>query len=288
MLPAYMPSRNCDIGTAAGSRYSLRINPDTCGAAMNQILQRLAGLVFLAGALPAISQATDLNVVHSGNWPPYSDAGLPGQGLAVDIVTTALKRAGYTPYLRIDSLDRILEGGALGVYDVFATPWYSDARNQYLDYSKPYLESHIRFIERKGANIKFESLADLKGVMVGTVQDYAYGEAFTESRDLIKIPERNLIQNLLKLTQGRIDLTLDDERVLGYEINRYMPNSMDKLEFLARPLDVRGIHIGVSRENPEHAKIVAAFDKAIAAMKQDGSFDAIVAKHNEYIKKPAY
>jgi polar amino acid transport system substrate-binding protein len=255
---------------------------------MTKILKRLVGLVFLAGMAPAISQATDLNVVHSGNWPPYADASLPGQGLAVEIVTTALKRAGYTPYIRIDSLDRILEGGKLGVYDVFATPWYSDSRNQYLDYSEPYLESSIRFIKRKGSDFEFRSLGDLKGVMVGTVVDYAYDEAFNNARDIVKIPERNLVQNLLKLTQGRIDLTLDDERVLRYEINRYMPNAMANLEILDKPLAVRGIHIGVSRENPQHAEIVAAFNKAIGEMKKDGSFDAIVARHNEYIKRPAY
>lgn len=255
---------------------------------MTKFLQRLASLVLLTCILPATVQAGDLNVVHSGKWPPYADASLPGQGLAVEIVTTALKRAGYTTFIRIDSLDRILEGGALGVYDVFATPWYSDSRNQYLDYSQPYLESRIRFIKRKGTDFDFHSIMDLKGVMVGTVQDYAYDKDFNGSHDIVRIPERNLVQNLLKLTQGRIDLTLDDERVLRYEINRYMPNSMDDIVFLDKPLAVRGIHIGVSRENPEHAKIVAAFNKAIAEMKQDGSFDAIVARHNEYIKKPAY
>jgi polar amino acid transport system substrate-binding protein len=190
--------------------------------------------------------------------------------------------------MRIDSLDRILEGGALGVYDVFATPWYSEARNQYLEYSEPYLESYIRFIKRKDKDFTYNSVDDLKGVMVGIVQDYAYDEDFNASRSIIKIPERNLIQNLLKLTQGRIDLTLDDELVLQYEINQYMPNSKKDLEFLPKPLAVRGIHIGVSRENPDHTKIVAAFNKAIKEMKKDGSFDAIVAKHNIYIKKPAF
>ena len=255
---------------------------------MTTRLQELVSLLLTLCVFSTPVLATDLNVVHSGKWPPYADASLPDQGLAVELVTTALKRAGYTTYIRIDSLDRILEGGALGVYDVFATPWYSEARNQYLDYSEPYLESDIRFVEKKGKDFKFESLADLKGVMVGTVQDYAYDEDFNQSRDIIKIPERNLIQNLLKLTQGRIDLTLDDELVLQYEINRYMPNTMSEIEFLPKPLAVRGIHIGVSRENPDHAKIVANFNKAIQEMKKDGTFDTIVATHNIYIKKPAF
>jgi len=249
---------------------------------------RLTGLMLLSCILATPVTATDLNVVHSGQWPPYSDSSLPGQGLAVDIVTTALKRAGYSTTVRVDSLDRILEGGALGVYDIFATPWYSKARDRYLDFSAPYLESRIRFIKRKNSDFTFSTLRDLNGVMVGIVQDYAYDQAFDESRDIIKIPERNLISNLLKLTQSRIDMTLDDELVLQYEINQYMPHSMNDLEFLPKPLAVRGIHIGVSRNNPEHEKIVAAFDKAIKAMKKDGSFEAILARHNNYIRKPAY
>jgi polar amino acid transport system substrate-binding protein len=238
------------------------------------------------GLLAVNVQAAKLNVVHSGNWPPYSGEGLPGEGLAVDLVITALQRAGYETVLNVDSLDRILEGGRLGVYDVFATPWYSDERNQYLAFSEPYLESRIRFIKRKDKKFEYEGFDDLRGVMIGVVKDYAYDDAFNESRDIIKISERNLIQNLLKLSQGRIDLTLDDERVLLYEINRYMPNTMDKLEMLPRPLAVRGIHIGVSRENPGHEKIIAAFDKAIADMKKDGSYAKIVDKHRAYIEQP--
>ena len=232
---------------------------------MNHTLRWINGLAFMLALFCQTSLAQTINVVHSGKWPPYADAGLPEQGLAVELVTTALKRAGYTPVVNIDSLDRILEGGRLGVYDVFATPWFSEERNQYLHYSEPYLESYIRFIKKKDKKFEYESFTDLKGVMIGVVAGYAYDEAFNESRDIIKISERNLIQNLLKLNQGRIDLTLDDELVLA----------------------VRGIHIGVSRENPKHEKIAADFNKAIADMKKDGTYDLIVSKHHIYIKKPA-
>jgi polar amino acid transport system substrate-binding protein len=250
------------------------------------VCRRLAGLLLLAlFALPSLAQ--ELSVVHSGNWPPYSDEGLPQQGLAVDLVTAALARAGYQPVVRVDSLERILEGGKIGVYDVFATPWYSDERNQYLAFSEPYLESSIRFIKRKSSDFEYNDAGDLKGMMIGVVRDYAYDDEFNASRNLIKISERNLIQNLLKLTQGRLDLTLDDDLVLQYEINRYMPNSRKDLDMLPKPLAVRGVHIGVSRENPDHKKIVANFDKAIADMKADGSYDKIVAKHKAYIQKPA-
>ena len=98
---------------------------------MNKTLRWITGLSLLLGVFCQVASAENLNVVHSGKWPPYADAGLPQQGLAIELVMTALKRAGYTPVVNIDSLDRILEGGKLGVYDVFATPWFSEERNQY-------------------------------------------------------------------------------------------------------------------------------------------------------------
>ncbi|MDX1408294.1 MAG: hypothetical protein R3330_09175, partial [Saprospiraceae bacterium] len=80
---------------------------------------------------------------------------------------------------------------------------------------------------------------------------------------------------------------LDDELVLQYEINRYMPHTMAQLELVAEPLAVRGIHIGVSRKHPEYEKIVADFNSAIAAMKADGSYDRIVQQHMSYISTAA-
>ena len=89
---------------------------------MNYPVRLLTTLLLVLGIYSQAASAESLNVVYSGKWPPYADANLPQQGLGVDLVTAALQRAGYETFLQIDSLDRILEGGKLGVYDVFATP----------------------------------------------------------------------------------------------------------------------------------------------------------------------
>jgi len=183
--------------------------------------------------------------------------------VAIELVTTALKRAGYNPHVRIDSLEQILEGGKTGAYDVFATPWYTMDRDQYLDFSQPYLESYIRFIKRTDTPFEYTKFDDLEGVTIG----------------VIKVSESTLLRNLQKLIGKEIDLTLDDERVLRYQIDRSMPGSTAKLEILEKPLVVRGVNIGVNRKNPDHARIVADFNNAIAAMKQDGTYDRILEKH---------
>ncbi len=245
----------------------------------------IAGLLLVLGLSPVVAAEKVLQV-GSAPWAPYTDQGLPEMGLANDLVNTALRRAGYSPYGTMEHWKRILEGAKLGVYDVVATPWYSEERNEYLDFSEPYLENRIVFVKKKKSPFEYNSYEDLSGMMIGVVVDYAYDERFNSDRNLIKIAERHLIQNLLKLTQGRIDITLDDSRVLDYEINQFMPNRRSELVFLSQPLAVQGMRIGVSRQNPDHAKIVADFNKAMEDMKKDGSYQKIINKHKAYIETP--
>ena len=122
---------------------------DNKGIKMNRFAHKIVALLIGLAAYSNTAIALDLNVVHSGNWPPYADEKLSGQGLAIDLVTTALKRAGYSPKVRTAPLQQILDGSKTGIYDVFATPWYTMDRDQYLDFSQPYLQSSIHFIKKK-------------------------------------------------------------------------------------------------------------------------------------------
>jgi len=253
---------------------------------MNKLVHRIAALFIGVAAYSHAAMALDINVVHSGSWPPYADESLPGQGLAIELVTTALKRTGYTPQVKTASLTQILEGSETGVYDVFATPWYTMERAKYLDFSQPYLESSIKFIKRTDTSFEYTRFDDLEGMTVGVIENYAYDEDFSDSSTIEKIGASNLTENLRKLVEKEVDLSLDDERVLRYTLNRSMPHSIATLEILAKPLAVRGINIGVSRKNPDHAKIVANFNKAIDEMKADGSYVRIIQKHKDYIEHP--
>ena len=251
---------------------------------MNKPAKWIASLFLLFWTLSHAALALDLNVVHSGNWPPYSGENLPEHGLALDLVTTALGRAGHKPHLRIDSLHQILEGSKTGRYDVFATPWYTSDRDQYLNFSQPYLESSIHFIKRNDSPFVYTRFDDLEGMTIGVIKDYAYDEDFSQSPAVNKVSEDSLVLNLHKLIKKEVDLTLDDELVLRYTINRFMPESTAILQILEKPLVVRGVNIGVSRRNPHHANIVRDFNKAIAEMKQDGTYDRILKKHRAYIE----
>jgi polar amino acid transport system substrate-binding protein len=274
------------IGLSAHGRQTFRTTGATEGShQMNMLLRHIASLLFGAAVCSTAAAATDVSVVHSGNWAPYADEALPGHGLAIDLVTTALKRAGYNPKVTTASLEQILEGSKTGTFDVFATPWYTMDRAQYLDFSQPYLESSVHFIKRKDTPFEYTRFDDLEGVRIGVIKNYAYDEDFSSSPLIERIDAGSLKDNLKKLIAKEIDLTLDDERVLRYTLNQSTPDNVATLEILARPLATRGVNIGVSRNNPDHARIVVDFNQAIAEMKRDGTYSRIVQKYNAYIGK---
>lgn len=239
------------------------------------VLLFFSGFLLSAGAVPALS-------VVAKEEAPYMSRKLPDLGLSAKIVKTALERAGYPVSFAFENWPRAYEGAEIGVYDIVGSIWFTDQRAKEFAFSAPYLFHEIKFIKRKSdRRIKFESLDDLDGLIVGTLKGYAYQGDFLKSRKFIKFPQNYLLQNLLKLSLGELDLTLGEERKIRYEMNEFMKGSVNDLEILPKPLIRRGTHIAVSRSNPDHKKIIAAFDKAIEAMKVDGSYDNILREYGD-------
>jgi len=213
---------------------------------------------------------------------PYVGNELLNQGLSIEIINTAFQRAGYKTSFAFETWPRTYEGGLIGVYDVIGSIWKTKEREKDFVFSDTYLFHEIKFIKRKvDIEVKFNNLDDLQGLIVGTLKDYAYRDDFTKSRKIIKMQQNHLIQNLLFLTQENIDMTLGDVRKIRYEINKYMKSSMTKLEILPQALIKRGAHIAVSKSNPDHIEIIDKFNKALESMKRDGTYDAILKKHDK-------
>ena len=243
------------------------------------ILRAILLLVLLNLFVPLCS-AQAISVVSS-QWPPYVDDSMPGKGLAVELVNKALQRKGYQPTLHIYNWQRALEGVEIGVFDATCAIWKTAERESDLLYSEPYLTNTISFIKKKSTVIEYRGLADLQGWVIGVVRDYAYNEAFNRSRGLIKIPANFNVQNLQKLNDGTIDLTLGDERAINYTLEKFLPTQVNSFEFIQPALTFKKLYLAVSRSNKNAQTIINDFNQAIAEMQQDGSYDQIVS-HYKY------
>ena len=212
-------------------------------------------------------------------WPPFTDATLVNGGLATDIVSTALARAGYASDFEQVPWARALLGVGEGRYDVLVNAWYNDERTRVGQFSAGYLINRIRFLKRKDAPIEFNDLQQLHSYPIAVVRGYAYSAAFDEDESLQKIPVHGFAMAVRMVAADRVKLTLEDEYVARYYLARESPKVRNALEFLPKSLSENSLHILVSLKNPQHEQIVAGFDREIAAMKADGSYERLMKQH---------
>lgn len=234
----------------------------------------LIGLLLLSHG----AAAQKLRLVADG-WPPFTDATLVNGGLATDIVSTALARAGYASEFDQVPWARAMLGISEGRYDVLINAWYSEERTRVGVFSAEYLLNRIRFIKRRDAPIQFNDLQQLHAYPIAVVRGYAYSRAFDEDLQMQKVPVHNFAMAVRMLAADRVKLTLEDEYVARYYLSRESAKVRNAVEFLPKPLSENSLHILVSLKNPEHKQIVAGFDREIAAMKADGSYARLLRRH---------
>jgi polar amino acid transport system substrate-binding protein len=212
-------------------------------------------------------------------WPPFTDSTLVNGGLATDIVSTALARAGYASDFEQVPWARALLGVGEGRYDVLVNAWFNEARTQLGEFSGEYLLNRVRFLKRKEEPIEYDNLQQLHEYPIAVVRGYAYSPAFDDDPDLQKVPVHNFSMAVRMLAADRVKLTLEDEYVARYYLARESPKVRNAVEFLPNPLSENSLHILVSLKNPEHQQIIAGFDREIAAMKADGSYERLLRQH---------
>lgn len=211
-------------------------------------------------------------------WPPFVDPDAPNQGIATEIVRTALATQGYELQWEVMPWQRAILGVRDANYDLLIGAWYTDERAEYLHYSQPYVDNNVKFIKRIDDPFEYTGLASLNNKHVGTVLGYGYPEEFDQAQNFWHIPAVNLITNIRKLVGNRLDLTLEDEIVARDLISAINPDFLDRIAFTDASLSTNSLHIAVGKAHPEGEAIIAAFNRGLAEIRASGELARILAQ----------
>ncbi|KPX34889.1 Amino acid ABC transporter periplasmic amino acid-binding protein [Pseudomonas tremae] len=243
---------------------------------MSNLLRAVGLLVFL---LMAQAGAAEKLRLVADPWPPFTDALLLNGGLATDIVTTALHRAGYSTAYEQVPWARAMLGLREGRHDVLINAWFSEDREKVGQFSTEYLLNRIRLIKRKESPMGSLTLEQMHDYRIAVVRGYAYSPAFDNDALLKKVLVQNFSSAVRMLAADRVDLALEDEYVARYNLGLESEEVRNRVAFVPGSLSENSLHILVSLKNPEHARIVADFDREIAAMKADGTYEELLRLH---------
>ncbi len=237
--------------------------------------QALALLLCVLGlSAGPVDGRADETVVLGGNvWAPFV---IPGEerGTAEQLVCTALERAGYTCTVQTDAWEKVLEETQAGAVDGIVAVWRTRERSKFLLFSKPYLTNRIVPVVRTGSGTAISSAADLAGLRVALVAEYAYGDELVESE--IRFEEIRLADPLAAMravADGRADVALVDELVARHELDG---SSVSGVDALPTVLATRDLRFAVARDNPDGERLLDDFQRSFQTMIEDGTVNDIL------------
>ncbi|CAH1856120.1 ABC transporter substrate-binding protein/permease [Convivina intestini] len=197
-------------------------------------------------------------------------------GIDMDILKEVAKRKHFTYTLKPMSFNAAAQMVANGQADgIIAGMMITDERKQVYDVSVPYYQSGVAWVVKDGSKVK--SLEDLKGKTVALKTGTAaatYGKSLQDKYGF-KIKYFNDTDTMYNdVVNGNSAATFEDMPVISYAIKNGM-----KLKVM-NPNDLGNAGgCGFFVKKGENAQLLADFNQAFAEMKQDGTYDKIIAKY---------
>ncbi|HEX6243700.1 MAG TPA: transporter substrate-binding domain-containing protein, partial [Polyangiales bacterium] len=207
----------------------------------------------------------------SASWPPFVDTD-DNPRIAIDVVSSALAKAGYIAVNTVGSLEAVISELQAGATDGSAALWRDQEREKFLLFSEPYLENRLQLVARKGSDVSAASFSQLAGKKVGIVQGYAYGPELDDAKEPVFVRQASTEENLRSLLRGEVDYVLTDSLVIHQLAQHYPRETREKLEVGKEVLIKRPLYLTLRKDLPDAERIMADFNRQLEKMLQDGSF----------------
>lgn len=245
------------------------------------------GLAKAISLLAAEYNSNSPTLKVGGNaWAPYISNQLPANGLVVNLVTTALSRAGYQVEMSFMPWQRISEKLTDGDLDISVASWHNETRAKELQFTDAYLENQLVIVKRKTDKLMFNSPQQFKqnitqrGYRLGVFKEYGYGSFFAEVAPLVSLDYYKYDKQMLReVANKNTDLALIDYWTAEQSLQD-QKNIAKHLELIPTPVITQSLHATISLKRSDHKEIAEAFNTALKNMKEDGSYQEILDRYN--------
>ncbi|HFI0633294.1 TPA: ABC transporter substrate-binding protein/permease [Streptococcus suis] len=217
-----------------------------------------------------------IDIVFDNAYAPFEfkDSDQVYKGLDVDIINEVAKRSGWTMNQTFPGFDAAVNAVQSGSADaLMAGTTITEARKKVFTFSDPYFDTKIVVATTKSNTIS--SYEDLKGKTVGVKNGTAAQAFLEENKDkygfsIKTFDTGDLMYN--SLSTGAVDAVMDDEAVIQYAIQQGQDLSID---IAGEAIGSFGFSV---KKGSQYEYLVKDFNKALAAMKKDGTYDKLMNK----------
>lgn len=210
-------------------------------------------------------------------WEPYvyshSD-----QGYVAQLVKMAFAHSDYEVKLSFFPWARAVRAARYGTFAGYFPEYYSKERAEDFYFSESFPAAPLVLFKRKIDVIKYSTLRDLAPYKIAVVRGYVNTEEFDKATYLKKEKTKSDLQNFKMLMAGRVNLVAADKYVGYYLIKKYLPESLEFIDIIDPPLEMKELYLCVSKKHPDAAKILESFNNGLRNMRDNGFLENLTQR----------
>ncbi|HEY9038438.1 MAG TPA: transporter substrate-binding domain-containing protein [Roseovarius sp.] len=236
----------------------------------------IASAASVAMTMGAMAHAEDVRVATDPSFVPFEMMDQEtGEmvGFDMDIIREIGKRAGFTPNINTMDFNGIIPALQTGNVDIaIAGMTITDERREVVEFSDPYYDSGLQLLV-SADNTDVKEVDDLAGLKIGTKIGSTSFDYLTEKfgSDATITPYPGSADMYMALVGGSVDAVFYDAPNVGY----FSKTRGEGRVKVVGPL-YEGQQYGIAF--PKGSERVDAVNEALAAMREDGTYDEIHAK----------
>ncbi|MDY0162608.1 ABC transporter substrate-binding protein [Desulfobotulus sp.] len=214
------------------------------------------------------------------NWEPYIGVNMPREGYVAEVVREALSAGGgYTLDIQYMPWARVVAMTKAGQFDLYFPEYYAEELKKDFLISDAFPGGPLVFFRKKGSQISYTKLQDLRSYKIGVVRGYVNTPEFDAATYLTKEEVTEDLHNFLKLLAGRIDLVVADQYVGLHLLRTQLPDRSQEVEILSPPLGNNDLYVCFPKKIQDAEKKLKAFNRGLKMLKESGRIQEIMASH---------
>ncbi len=213
------------------------------------------------------------------SYPPYYSEDLQNGGPLSEIIVAAFADQGYSVKREQLPWSRAIKWTADGKYDGIYTAWYRVERESDFVFSTALPGNELVLFKHKKHQISYKEFTDLKGYSIGVVRGYVNPPGFDNAGlDLAEVTTDK--QNILKLSDARIDLALLDKALGNYILRTELPpEKAMEIDWIEPTIKIEPQYVMFSKKAKNYLEKQEAFNRGLKSLTESGELKRIFERH---------
>ncbi|MEI8642922.1 transporter substrate-binding domain-containing protein [Pseudoalteromonas sp. Hal040] len=216
-------------------------------------------------------------------FPPYFIAKPNKPGWLHEVIIEALKTQNQNATIEYTHWARALKLAKRHKRVAVLGAFFTEQRAREFSYSQPLATAHTVLFKQAGKDITFTgSLYSLKPYTISKGEDYVVSDEFEHHPELTITTTGSLIESLLLLKHGRVDLVAGTKEVALYWLDkseRLQQAKQTELEIISPYLATQYLHVITKKDHPQAELFQQSLYLGVQSLKNSGKLDEILKSY---------